>query len=132
MLVIADAAKPVAVAGVMGGATSGILPATRTVLLESACFKPTRVRRCAKQLGMLTESSYRFERGVDINLADWASRHATALMLQLAGGTTANGGHRRLRGPTAPRTIACRFERARQLLGAPLDDAEALPHLRGA
>ncbi|MDP2991663.1 MAG: phenylalanine--tRNA ligase subunit beta, partial [Kiritimatiellota bacterium] len=81
MLVIADARSPVAIAGVMGGAQSGILATTRDVVLESACFKPALIRKTSKTLGLSSESSYRFERGVDIGGVDWASRRATVLMV---------------------------------------------------
>lgn len=65
ILLICDAEKPVAIAGVMGGANSEVGPETRRVLLESAYFHPAAVRRAARQLGLNTEASYRFERGVD-------------------------------------------------------------------
>ena len=65
MLVIADAEKPVALAGVMGGYDSEITEATCDVLLESAYFNPSSIRATAKALGMSTEASYRFERGAD-------------------------------------------------------------------
>ncbi len=126
LLVIADARRPVAVAGVMGGAASGILETTRTVLLESACFKPALIRKGSKQLGLATESSYRFERGVDINLADWASRRAAALMIQWSGATAARGAIDAYPAPPPPRKITCRFARVRQLLGVAIaDDAIA-------
>lgn len=91
MLMIADAARPVAVAGVMGGAGSEIRDVTRTVLLESAFFRATTIRKTAKRLGLSTESSYRFERGVDIDMVEWASRRAAALIAELAGGEIASG-----------------------------------------
>ena len=85
MLVIADASKPVAVAGVMGGRTSGINAGTGSVLLESACFAPPLVRSAARGLDMATESSHRFERGVDVMLAEWASRQFVAGLLRVGG-----------------------------------------------
>ncbi len=123
MLVIADARAPVAVAGIMGGMASGILDTTRTVLLESAGFNSTVVRKGSKILGLSTESSYRFERGVDINLADWASRRASALMVQWAGAKAAKGVIDAY--PVEPqlRTITCRFDRVRQLLGVDITNA---------
>ena len=65
MLVIADAKKPVALAGVMGGSNSQVTPATQNILLESALFLPGSVRKTARSLSISTDSSYRFERGVD-------------------------------------------------------------------
>ncbi|MDW7967003.1 MAG: phenylalanine--tRNA ligase subunit beta [Thermoanaerobaculum sp.] len=90
-LVIADKEKPVALAGIMGGANSEITPATQDVLLESAYFDPLRVRRTRKRLGLDTEASRRFERGADRSLARVAVDAAAALILQVAGGEVASG-----------------------------------------
>lgn len=90
VLVIADAKEAVAVAGVMGGASSEISEKTGTVLLESAWFDPVRVRRGARHLGLATESSYRFERGVDPEGVVAASDRAAQLIAGIAGGTTAS------------------------------------------
>lgn len=90
-LVIADAEGPVAVAGVMGGADSEIKPDTSDVLLESAFFTPETVRRTARRLGLITESSYRFERGVDPGGTRAALDRLTELIVQHAGGTVARG-----------------------------------------
>lgn len=117
MLVIADARVPVAIAGIMGGVKSGILAATRDVVLESACFKPTLIRKTTKAIGLATESSYRFERGVDIGGADWASRRATALMVAQAGAAAAKGAVDLFPVAPAGRKITCRFDRVRALLG---------------
>lgn len=88
MLVIADAARPVAVAGVMGGMGSEVTQGTTTrVLLESALFDPISVRRTARALGVTSESSYRFERGVDPGGVEAASTRAASLLCELAGGT---------------------------------------------
>lgn len=91
MLVIADVERPVAVAGVMGGKESEIGPGTTEVLLESAMFDPLSIRRTSRRLGLSSESSYRFERGVDYDTVDWASRRAVRLLLELAGGEAAAG-----------------------------------------
>ncbi len=91
MLVIADAQRPVALAGVMGGAASEVTGATRDVLIESAWFAPGSVRATAKALGMHTDASHRFERGVDPELQAWAARRAAALIAELAGGTVLAG-----------------------------------------
>jgi phenylalanyl-tRNA synthetase beta chain len=85
-LVIADAERAVAIAGVMGGKDSEISNATVDVLLESAQFDPVSIRRTARRLGLSSDSSYRFERGVDHDTVDWASRRAVQLMFELAGG----------------------------------------------
>jgi len=89
--VIADVAQPVALAGVMGGLESEIRDSTITVLLEAARFDPAGIRRTARRHGMSTESSYRFERGIDPEITDWASRRVCALICELAGGRVASG-----------------------------------------
>ena len=86
MAVIADLDRPVALAGVMGGAETEITPTTTDVLLESAQFAPLPVRAAARGLALSSPSSYRFERGPDPAAVEWASRRATALILELAGG----------------------------------------------
>ena len=91
MLVIADAEKPVALAGVMGGYDSEITEATYDVLLESAYFNPSSIRATAKALGMSTEASYRFERGADPGSVLAALDRAAQLITELAGGTTCKG-----------------------------------------
>ncbi|QJA06798.1 phenylalanine--tRNA ligase subunit beta [Thermosulfurimonas marina] len=85
-LVIADAEGPVAVAGVMGGEESGVREETRRVFLESAWFNPVRIRRSARSLRLSTESSYRFERGVDPEGVPRALDRAAALLVEVAGG----------------------------------------------
>lgn len=117
MLVIADAVRPVAVAGVMGGAGSEIRETTHTVLLESAYFKPTLIRQTSKRLALSTESSYRFERGVDIETVEWASRRAASLMVQLAGGEVAQGVIDAYPVKTPRQKVDLRLGVARQLLG---------------
>ena len=91
MLLIADETKAVALAGVMGGQNSEINLNTVDVLIESACFKPQNIRATSKKLELRTESSYRFERGADIGICDWASQRAAQLILETAGGTLAQG-----------------------------------------
>lgn len=90
-LVIADAARPVAVAGVMGAANSEIGPTTTEVLIESAYFDPLSVRRTARRLGLKTEASHRFERGADRAMARTAVDLAAALIVKLAGGEISAG-----------------------------------------
>lgn len=88
-LLIADDQKAIALAGVMGGQNTEINAATVDVLIESAYFTPTNIRRTSKTLGLRTDASYRFERGADINACDYASRRCAQLILQTAGGTLA-------------------------------------------
>lgn len=86
ILVIADARKPVAVAGIMGGRDTGVTAATKRVLLESAHFDMGLIRRAARKLGLASDASYRFERGVDFATIETSSDRATDLVLALAGG----------------------------------------------
>jgi phenylalanyl-tRNA synthetase beta chain len=91
MCVIADGARAVGIAGVMGGAESEIGFASRDLLLESAWFDPISVRRASKALGLRTEASYRFERGADPEMAEMASRRAAELIQRLGGGEVLQG-----------------------------------------
>lgn len=86
MLAICDAEKPVSIGGVMGGFDSGINEQTTNVLLEVAYFRRDSIRRTSRKLGLATEASYRFERGVDIENIVRASNRATELIFELAGG----------------------------------------------
>jgi phenylalanyl-tRNA synthetase beta chain len=90
-LVIADAERALALAGVMGGEESEITTSTRSVLLESAWFDPVSIRRTAKAQGLHTEASHRFERGADIEMAPLALDLAAALIAGLADGQVLNG-----------------------------------------
>ena len=117
MLVIADAQKPMAVAGVMGGEHSGINETTTDVLLESANFRPASVRATSKKLGMLSDASYRFMRGVDAELAEFGSRRAAKLMVELAGAKLLLGVVDVRGEPKKPWTVACRPSRLEALLG---------------
>ncbi len=85
-LVIADARRPVALAGIMGGADTEISLRTKNVLLESAWFDPITTRRAAKELGLRTEASYRFERGMDVEAPLRAARRCAEMFSELAGG----------------------------------------------
>jgi phenylalanyl-tRNA synthetase beta chain len=91
MCVIADATRAVAIAGVMGGADSEIRSSSRSILLESAWFDPISIRRTSKALGLRTEASMRFERGMDMEMAETASRRCSELIQQLGGGEVLAG-----------------------------------------
>lgn len=86
-LCIMDSGGPVAIAGIMGGQNSSVTPATTTIVLESAYFLPSTVRRSSRRLGLSTDSSRRFERSVDPDTVDRALHRATQLIVELAGGT---------------------------------------------
>lgn len=128
-LVIADASKPVAIAGVMGGKLTEITPQTKNVLLESAYFDPATVRRATKRYKISTESSYRFERGVDIEKVEEASRRTRDLILEWAGGAE-NGfltvGTDRVK----QSSILLRESRIETLLGMKVSLARALQILK--
>ena len=120
MLLIADETKPVALAGLMGGQNSEIHPNTVDVLVESAYFKPQNIRATSKKLDLRTESSYRFERGADIGICEWASRRAAQLILQTAGGSLAAGVVDAYPQPCEPKQITLRHQKVKDLLGLEL------------
>ena len=121
MLVIADAEKPSAVAGVMGGEGSEIAPGTTRVLLESALFDPASTKHTASKLGLATESSYRYIRGVDKDLADWASRRAAHLLQKYGGAVVAKGVvDVDSRAKPLNADVSLDFDRARALIGIPV------------
>ena len=125
MLVICDTERPNAVAGVMGGEESEIAEGTRTVMLESALFEPSSVKRTATELGLSSESAYRYIRGVDKNIADFASRRAAHLLQKHGNAVVAKGvvdvdNRERFEGEGGfefnPR-VSLDFDRARKLIG---------------
>jgi len=118
MLVIADAERAVAVAGVMGGANTEVRDTTRTVLLESAYFAPASIRRTAKALGLSTEASYRFERGADVEGLRDALDRAARLIAELGGGRVAAGVLDAYPVPRRPITVPLRLERIERVVGA--------------
>ncbi|WP_022835483.1 phenylalanine--tRNA ligase subunit beta [Salisaeta longa] len=124
-LMIHDAERPVAVAGVMGGANSEVTDTTTDVLIESAYFDPSRIRRAAKALGLQTDSSYRFERGVDRTGQARAAAWAAQLMASLAGGTVVDGLVDAHPVPPAPATVTLRPERLSERLGTEVPPAAA-------
>jgi phenylalanyl-tRNA synthetase beta chain len=124
-LVIADDSGAVGVAGVMGGRRTAISDTTTDVLLESAHFSPDAIAGRARRFGLFTDASQRFERGVDPNLAALAIERATALLLEVAGGSPGPVQvTRTLSAPLADEWVALRRERVTRLLGAPVPDAE--------
>ena len=91
ILLICDENGPVALAGIMGGENSEITEASKNVFIESAYFDPVLIRRSSKFLGLQTDSSYRFERGVDIDRTPWACKRAAVLIAELGGGEVISG-----------------------------------------
>ena len=124
MLVIADAEKPVALAGIMGGYDSEITETTGDVLLESAYFNPSSIRATAKALGMSTEASYRFERGADPGAVLAALDRAAVLIAELAGGTVCKAVIDVYPGQQPLTEIKLRPDRVNFVLGTELEGAE--------
>ncbi|MHB9005585.1 MAG: phenylalanine--tRNA ligase subunit beta [Limisphaerales bacterium] len=124
MLLIADEQKGIALAGVMGGENSEIHDTTVEVLIESAYFNPTNIRRTSKRLGLRTDASYRFERGADLGMSDWASQRCARLILETAGGQLAAGVVDAFPNPPEARQISLRHEQVNALLGLTLQPAE--------
>lgn len=130
-LVIADRSKPLAMAGIMGGEGSGVTEATRDILLEAAFFAPLGLAGQARSYGLHTDSSHRFERGVDYRLQRRAMERATALVLQIVGGEP---------GPITEvaseadlpvdRPVSLRRSRIQRLLGVAVDDATVVDILQ--
>ncbi len=126
MLVIADAAQPVALAGIMGGLSSEVTGATVNVLLESARFDPLVVRKTARALAMKSDSSYRFERGLDPTLALRASFRAAQLMVDTAGGELAAGAVEAGASGYIPKRLSLRLEKLKRVLGIDIPSADAV------
>lgn len=120
MLMICDGARPVAVAGIMGGMNSEVSDSTTAILLESACFNPISVRKTARKLNLLSEASYRFERGVDPGGCVTAMERAVRLLCEVAGGTAAPGGVDQYGGQRPLNTLVLRISRTAELLGISL------------
>jgi phenylalanyl-tRNA synthetase beta chain len=122
-LVIADASKPVALAGIMGSEDSEVDESTTTVLLEAANFEPLTILKSSERLGLRTEGSGRWEKGVDPYLAEPAADLATKLILELTGASFAGETEVAAALPERP-VVNFRPERANQLIGLDLEEAE--------
>jgi phenylalanyl-tRNA synthetase beta chain len=129
MLLIADETKAVALAGVMGGKNSEINDQTVDVLIESANFKPQNIRATSKKLELRTDSSYRFERGGDVGVCDWASRRAAQLICDLAGGQVLGHSIDNHPHPAAPKELTLHFSHSKDLLGIGISHADQVAYL---
>lgn len=129
-LMICDAEKPVAIAGIMGGENSEITDATGNVLIESAYFNASSIRRTARKLGLATDASYRFERGADVGITLYAVNRAAQLIAQLAGGEILAGVVDEYPRPHQPLTIQLRYSRTVEILGVELDGPAQVALLR--
>ena len=116
-LMICDSKKPVAIAGVMGGENSEISESTKNILLESAYFNPSSIRRTSKALGLSTEASYRFERGTDPNNTLFAAERAAQLIAELSGGEIADGVIDEYPNKIERKEIQLRYDRVKRILG---------------
>lgn len=121
-MVIADSSKAVAIGGVMGGEDSGVTETTTDVLLESAYFVTSKIRRTARRLNLHSDSSYRFERGVDPYQVNGASDLAIKLILDLAGGTAEEEMVTCGEIPAAPASVALDNDYCRSVIGAEVPD----------
>jgi phenylalanyl-tRNA synthetase beta chain len=129
-VIISDASKPIALAGVMGGAGTEVSGATKNILLESAFFNPVRVRRTSKRTNLKSESSYRFERQVDINGVVKALDRASELMRELAGGTISRGPVDVYPSPVGRREIKLSAKGLNELLGTEIQPDEVIEIMR--
>ncbi|MBL9122615.1 MAG: phenylalanine--tRNA ligase subunit beta [Planctomycetaceae bacterium] len=125
MCVIADARQPVAIGGIMGGAATEVSSATTELLIEAALFDPLAIRQAARQLGLHSDSSYRFERAIDPQGVDWASRRACELILELCGGELAAGVVDVGQPPAARTPITLRFSQLKRVLGIEIEPSIA-------
>ncbi len=128
-LMICDGRKPVALAGIMGGLNSEVQPDTRNILLESAYFDPMGIRRTSKRLGLSTEASLRFERGIDPNGCLRAAERAAKLMQDLGGGSIARRAVDNYARRIEPQKISLRVARVNSILGTSLTGPEVQKYL---
>ncbi len=123
--VIADAERAVGLGGVMGGADTEVSHATTELLIESAAFDPRSIRATARGLSLHSDSSYRFERGLDPEGVDWASRRCCELILELAGGELAAGVLDAGEKPQPRAPITLRFAQLKRVLGIDVPEVKA-------
>jgi phenylalanyl-tRNA synthetase beta chain len=129
VLVIADTKQPVAVAGVMGGAESEVSSASARLLLECAWFDPVRVRKGARFLGLATEASRRYERGVDPEIGPVAAARFVELLRELVPGCRVGAARERDVIAARSRAVALRASRCERLIGMPVTEADAVRQL---
>jgi len=121
-LLICDAKNPVAIAGVMGGENSEVTTATQNVLIESAYFNPSSVRKTSKTLGLSTDSSYRFERGCNPHITPLAAERAAQLIAEMSGGEIVEGLIDVYPAKILPKEISLRKQQVERILGYPIPD----------
>ncbi len=121
-LMICDAEKPVAIAGVMGGENSEVSSSTKNILIESAYFNPTSIRRTSRSLGLSTDASYRFERGTDPNNTLFAAKRTAQLISEVCGGEISNGEIDVYPKKINPLEILLRYKTVERILGYKIDE----------
>jgi phenylalanyl-tRNA synthetase beta chain len=126
---ICDGSGPVAIAGIMGGENSEIIDTTRDMALESAYFNPLFIRKTARRLGIRSEASLRFEKGIDIDNVAFAAERAACLMQEISGGTILKG-KREIYEKKEPRTIFVTYSNINGLLGTHIRQQEITKALR--
>jgi len=123
-LMICDAEKPVAIAGVMGGENSEVSDDTKNILIESAYFNPSAIRKTAKRLGLSTDASYRFERGCNPEITVFAAERVAALIREIGGGEIAKGTIDVYPVKIERPVISLRFSRLNKILGFDVEPAK--------
>lgn len=129
MLLIANSEKAVAIAGVMGGQNSEVGDSTSNLLLESACFNPQSIRATSKKLDLRTDASYRYERGADVGICEWASERAASLIVELAGGKILQTPIDAYPGKTEVKEVSLRFQKVTELLGVEIPKEQMVAFL---
>jgi phenylalanyl-tRNA synthetase beta chain len=124
-ILICDGSGPVALAGVMGGQNSEISHETCHVALESAFFNPLLIRKTSRRLDIRSEASARFEKGIDIENVDYAAGRAIGLMQEISGGTVLRGS-KEVHEKKPRKFISLNLKRASEVIGTPVEDAEAI------
>lgn len=123
-LLICDGERPIALAGIMGGADSEVKDSTKNILLEGAVFSPQVIRKTSKRLGLMTDASKRFERGCDPNIIELALARAASLITEVAGGKVCEGLLDQSVKKFSPKQIRVRISQVNRLLGTHLSSSE--------
>ena len=116
-LMICDGKKPMCIAGVFGGITSGVTESTTRIFLESAYFNPVSTRKTAKRHGLNTDASFRFERGIDPNITEYALKRASLLIMEVAGGEITSDVFDSYPVKIEDNEVRLSFEKAKKLIG---------------
>lgn len=128
-ILICDGAGPVAIAGIMGGENSEITEKTEDIALESAFFNPFFIRQTARRLGIRSEASLRFEKGIDVDTVDFAAERAIYLMKETAGGSVVKG-RQEIYSRSESKSIFVSFGKIIDILGTPIDHSLVTSALR--